>query len=194
MKIIFYLILNLIEIPNFADKIESEEFYAELQSPLNTQLVTLSSEIDQYLQGANSSSNTSGKLSPKPQSSSAASPTNNSDALSAKFLYINDCNLRHNGTLSGKSGALSRDLINILMDLYEETDERNISEETIVKTMNDYWIFRKKCNSRMFFVLINKYATLLEISGEERRESNDNVMVLIMCPFQISLPKYLDKR
>lgn len=71
---------------------------------------------------------------------------------------------------------MSRDLINILMDLYEETDERNISEETIVKTLNDYWIFRKNCNSRCFFVLINKYATLIEIAGERSSERGGGMM------------------
>lgn len=97
------------------------------------------------------------------------------EALSPKFLYLNECNLRHEGTLTGKHGGLPRDLVNILMDLYEERDERNISEETVVKTMNDYWLFRKNCNSRCFFVLINKYATLIEIAGEWRGGFNREI-------------------
>lgn len=150
---------HLITQYSFLDKLEPEEFYAELQVPLNTQLVAISAEIDQFLR---STPTTSGTMSPKlQQSSSIASAT-----PSPKYLYLNECNLLHNGSLTGKNGGLPRDLINILMDLYEETDERDISEEAIVKTMNDYWIFRKNCNSRCFFVLINKYATLIEISDE----------------------------
>lgn len=100
------------------------------------------------------------------QSTASSSSLSTPEVLHPKYLYLNECNLRHNGPLSGKNGGLTRDLINILMDLYEESDDRNVSQETMVKTMNDYWIFRKNCNSRCFFVLINKYATLLEISGE----------------------------
>lgn len=154
-----HCITNLTHLVTFSDKLEPEEFYAELQVPLNTQLVAISAEIDQFLR---STPTPSGTMSPKlQQSSSIASAT-----PSPKYLYLNECNLLHNGSLTGKNGGLPRDLINILMDLYEETDERDISEETIVKTMNDYWIFRKNCNSRCFFVLINKYATLIEISDE----------------------------
>lgn len=145
------------------DKLQSEEFYTEIHSPLNTQLVAISSEIDSFLaQGATTSQATTSLAGSTPSTAAAHTP----EALHPKFLYLNECNLRHNGTLTGKNGALSRDLINILMDLYEETDDRDISGETIVKTMNDYWIFRKNCNSRCFFVLINKYATLIEISGK----------------------------
>lgn len=163
----------------FPDNPESEDFYAELAVPLNTQLVAISSEIDKFiLQGSNSSlssttsTTTTSSLcgtavSPKPsQQTSSSTSTLHPEVLCPKFLYLNECNSRHNGTLTGKNGALSRDLINILMDLYEETNDRNVSEETIVKTMNDFWLFRKNCNSRCFFVLINKYATLVEISGE----------------------------
>lgn len=144
------------------DQLEPEEFYTELQGTLSTQLTALSQEIDQALHTASSSTTLSGTMSPKQGSNSSATV----EALSPKFLYLNDCNLRHEGTLSGKHGGLPRDLINILMDLYEERDERDISEEAIVKTMNDYWLFRKNCNSRCFFVLINKYATLIEIAGK----------------------------
>ena len=152
------------------DQSPSEEFYTETQVPLTTQLVTISSEIDAYLrQGASTAPNsTTTNSSGSGVSSTQANPST-SEALSSKFLYLNKCNLRHSGPLTGKNGALSRDLINILMDLHGETDERNISEETIVKTMNDYWLFRKNCNSRSFFVLINKYATLIEISDEANK-------------------------
>lgn len=139
-----------------SDNIESEELYSELHSPLTTQLVAMSSEIDQFIRkGSVPSTTPSGTLSPKPV-----------DVSSPKFLYLNECNLRHEGNLTGKNGAVSRDIINILMDLYEEKDPRNVAEETIVKTMNDYWIVRKNSNSRCFFVLINKYATLIDISGK----------------------------
>lgn len=137
----------------FADKIDSEELYTELHSPLTTQLVAISSEIDQFIRTSSGPATSGGTRSPKPELSSP------------KFLYLNECNLRHEGNLGGRIGAPSRDIVNILMDLYEEKDARNIAEETIVKTMNDYWIVRKNSNSRCFFVLINKYATLIEISG-----------------------------
>lgn len=133
---------------------------------MNTQLVAISSEIDSFTQGAATSQATTSLAGSTQLKQQQQSTAHTAEALHPKFLYLNECNLRHNGTLTGKNGALSRDLINILMDLYEETDDRDISEETIVKTMNDYWIFRKNCNSRCFFVLINKYATLIEISGE----------------------------
>lgn len=159
---------------HLSDKLEPEEdFYAELLVPLNTQLVGISAEIDQFLRQATSTpAAISGTMSPK-QQQQHSQPSSATATPSPKYLYLNECNLLHNGTLTGKNGGLPRDLINILMDLYEETDERNISEETIVKTMNDYWIFRKNCNSRCFFVLINKYATLIEISGKVEGEQGN---------------------
>lgn len=87
------------------------------------------------------------------------------DEIGPKFLYLNECNLRHEGTLGSSEDSPSRDLINILMDQYEDRDEKNISAETIVKSMKDYWVVTKRSNSRVLFVLINRYATLLEIAG-----------------------------
>lgn len=127
--------------------------YSELNAPLTTQLVAISSEIDQFLK-ASVPPTPSGSMSPKQP-----------ELSSPKFIYLNECNLRHEGNL-GKNAALSRDIINTLMDLYEEKKPGNIAQESIVKTMTDYWIVRKNSNSRCFFVLINKYATLIEISGE----------------------------
>lgn len=151
------------------DKPPQEEFYADIRVPLKTHLVAISSEIDLSL--GHSSSTVPATMSPKQLQS-----TGTASGPEARYLYLNGCSLRHSGPLTGKHGAMSRDLINILMDLYEETDERNISEVTIVKTLNDYWIFRKNCNSRCFFVLINKYATLIEIAGERSSERGGGMM------------------
>lgn len=112
---------------------------------MSSKIAALSSEIDNYI-----------------AENKASVDSKRDDLIGPRFIYLNSCNSRHKGNLSTQS--ISTDLKNIMMDLFEK-DARNISEETIVKTMNDYWILQKNSNLRTFFVLINKYATLLDITG-----------------------------
>lgn len=101
-----------------------------------------------------------------------------------RFLFLNELNLKHTGTLylnpsrstqsSAKSlSAIPNDVMNLLADLFNETNDANgssepVAEETVVKTLNDYWIVRRSSNWRHFFVVVNKSSTLLSVTEEAR--------------------------
>lgn len=59
--------------------------------------------------------------------------------------------------------------MNLLADLFNDEDDASgdpVAEETIVKTLNDYWIVRRSSNWRHFFVVVNKSSTLLSVTEE----------------------------
>lgn len=63
--------------------------------------------------------------------------------------------------------------MNLLADLFNEATVADasidpVAEETVVKTLNDYWIVRRSSNWRHFFVVVNKSSTLLSVTEEAR--------------------------
>lgn len=104
-----------------------------------------------------------------------------SDGFSSRFLYFNEFSLQHDTTFFSegrnvhKNPNISRDIMNVIADLYEERNGSNVSEETVVKMCSDFWITHKKSNARHFIAIVNKNATLLEIAGKSqlKRESQD---------------------
>ncbi|GAB0096920.1 CCZ1 [Sergentomyia squamirostris] len=131
----------------------TEDLYGELQAFIGPQLTTISSEISEF------SARNSAKI------------LDSTEGTSPKFLFFNDFSLQHDTTFYSdgvvhKNSSISRDIMNVIADLYGERSGSIVSEETIVKMCNDLWITHKKSNSRHFIAIVNKNATLLEIAEE----------------------------
>ncbi|XP_034251405.1 vacuolar fusion protein CCZ1 homolog isoform X1 [Thrips palmi] len=94
----------------------------------------------------------------------------------AKFVYFNQLNRAQKSTIhldNRKSGNISVpvDVLRILADVNADFMERKpTTGETIVKTMNDFWVVGKLSNLREFYVVIHhKNANLIEINEEVKK-------------------------
>lgn len=131
----------------------NDDTYYELHKFIGPQLTSIANELaDDQL----TTTDDSGELLPGP-----------------RYLFFNECNLQHSGTIHlnnklPKQSHLPTDIMNIITDLYANSDGLNSSEDTVVKTLNDFWIVRRTSNWRHFFVVINKNSTLLEITEEAK--------------------------
>ncbi|KAJ1375125.1 hypothetical protein SESBI_51366 [Sesbania bispinosa] len=91
----------------------------------------------------------------------------------AKFVYYNKLNRAQKSTVhldNKRSGniAVPTDVLRILADINADFMAREpTTGETIVKTMNDYWVVGKLSNLREFYVVLHqKNANLIEINGK----------------------------
>ncbi|KAK5639874.1 hypothetical protein RI129_010685 [Pyrocoelia pectoralis] len=97
-------------------------------------------------------------------------PPSNSDT-SPRFIYFNKLNLAYKSTVhldNRQSGnvACNKELVQIMADMNSRKDLLSYAGETIVKTMNDYWVVGKVSNLREFYVALqHKNASLIDISG-----------------------------
>lgn len=140
-----------------------DNFYEELHTAVGPQLSQISSEIGESVNNSNDASSSSSVPQPK-------------------FLFFNQLNCEDYGNLyisrkNPKQCPLSTDVMNLLIDLYDNDSSSSTGgsmEETVIKTMNDYWIVKKQNNWRHFYVIINKSATLLEISEEAKKLFNEH--------------------
>lgn len=145
----------------------NEEFYDELHIFIGPQLTNIASDIGEQFIKEQSSSNASGQ---------------SDDSANVKYLFFNELNCQHSGTihlsqkLLKKKSNIPRDVMNLLNDLYIQDALKLSSGEVIVKTMNDYWIVKRASNWRHSFVVFNKASTLLEIADEASKffEQNTN--------------------
>lgn len=155
----------------FVDDVENEQaLYNELNAVINPQLTSISSDISQHLA----------------QLSTAENSTSKDDCSSnAKFIYFNELNLHHSGTIklrAQKNGAavgssIPNDVMNLIVDLLDDSRKRgkNVTEETVVKTHDDFWIVKRSCNSRHVFIVLNKSSTLIDVSDETKRILDQNM-------------------
>lgn len=98
-------------------------------------------------------------------------------ASGPRYLFFNELSLQHSGTLhlnqsnKSKQSSVPTEIMNLITDLYESsgTTGNAPAEETVLKTLNDYWIVKRSVNWRHFFVIINKSSTLLEVTEEAKR-------------------------
>lgn len=135
-----------------------DDFYTELHTAIGPQLSQISSEIGESVNNSNDTSASSSLQQPK-------------------FLFFNQLSCQDDGNLhvsrkNPKQCQLPTDVMNLLIDLYDDNDlslSAGNMEEIVIKTMNDYWIVKKQNNWRHFYVIVNKSATLLEISDEAKR-------------------------
>lgn len=100
-----------------------------------------------------------------------------------RYLFFNELTLRHTGTLHlnggrpPKASAVPAEVMNLLADLYDddELDDDMTSgrtggcaAETVLKTLNDYWIVRRSSSWCHGFVVVNKSSTLMSVTEEAR--------------------------
>lgn len=129
--------------------------FKELDAFMGTQLSPVVSPISDYcsLQTSNSSNNLS-------------------DPNCPKFIYFNKLNLAYKSTVhldNRQTGNVSvpQDVLKIMADMHLNKPGMTAGGETIVKTMNDYWVVRKLSNLREFYIAIQqKNASLGDISGK----------------------------
>lgn len=134
------------------------EMFKELDAFMGTQLSPVVSPISDYcsLQTSNSSNNLS-------------------DPNCPKFIYFNKLNLAYKSTVhldNRQTGNVSvpQDVLKIMADMHLNKPGMTAGGETIVKTMNDYWVVRKLSNLREFYIAIQqKNASLGDISEEVKK-------------------------
>ncbi|KAG5876888.1 hypothetical protein JTB14_003212 [Gonioctena quinquepunctata] len=67
-------------------------------------------------------------------------------------------------------GNCLKESVKIMSDLNDKNSALGYSGETIVKTMNDYWVVCKTSNSREFYIALQqKNASLIDISEEVKK-------------------------
>lgn len=158
----------------FLEDLENEQaLYHELNAVINPQLTSISSDITQHLAQQPSPDGSSGK---------------DDSATSPKFVYFNELNLHHRGTIklgvekrNNPGGSIPNDVMNLIVDLLDDSRRNgdglntNVTEETILKTHDDYWIVKRNCNSRHVFIVLNKSSTLIDVSEETKRVLDQNM-------------------
>nr|CAI5860086.1 unnamed protein product [Callosobruchus analis] len=136
-----------------ADTILSLDFFKQLDEFVSPKLISLVTEIAEYC------------------SKQIVTPSVLPDSA-PKFIYFNKLNLAYKSTVhldNKHTGnlACSKESMKIMADIQEKTGLLGKSNETILKTMNDYWIVGKCSNSRQFYIALQqKNASLIEISGK----------------------------
>nr|XP_023019873.1 vacuolar fusion protein CCZ1 homolog [Leptinotarsa decemlineata] len=88
---------------------------------------------------------------------------------SPRFIYFNKLNLALKSTVHSdiKPSAAIKDSVKIIADINSLIPFLGSTGESIVKTMNDYWVIGKTSNSREFYIALQqKNASLIDISEE----------------------------
>ncbi|XP_017071309.1 vacuolar fusion protein CCZ1 homolog [Drosophila eugracilis] len=139
-----------------------KELYDELHAYMAPHLTSLardiSSELTKEAAGATGQENSI--------SNSESAP---------KYLFINEQSLQHHTNFQRHlPHGLPRNVLSIIADLANASGKGEIesapSEEIQVKTTNDYWIVKRRCNYRQYYVILcNSKATLLDVTQEARR-------------------------
>lgn len=63
--------------------------------------------------------------------------------------------------------ACNKESVRIIGDMNSKNSLLGQCGETIVKTMNDYWVVGKTSNAREFYIALQqKNASLIDVSGE----------------------------
>lgn len=107
---------------------------------------------------------------------SELSPSTDKTESGPKFIFFNELSFKHTESLrlnlkQGRPKNVPVEVMNLITDLYEADirNKRPCDKESIVKTLDDYWIVCRKSNYRHFFVVIHKSSTMLEITEEAKR-------------------------
>ncbi|KAJ6642477.1 Vacuolar fusion protein CCZ1 like [Pseudolycoriella hygida] len=110
---------------------------------------------------------------------SESTPTSDKSESGPKFIFFNELSFKHSESLrlnhtQGRPKNVPVEVMNLITDLYEADirNKRPCAKESIVKTLNDYWIVCRKSNYRHFFVIVHKNSTMLEITEEAKRLYN----------------------
>lgn len=139
------------------------DVFRDLDAFMGPQLTTVVSSIAEYC------------------SQQSSSTVNSFDSTNPKFIYFNKLNLAYKSTVhldNRQSGnvAVSQEVLKIMADMNSNRQGVTYTGETIVKTMNDYWVIRKLSNLREFYIAIQqKNASLGDISGKLHETIGHNI-------------------
>lgn len=99
-----------------------------------------------------------------------------SSETAAKYLFINEQSLQHHTNMQRHlPQGIPRNVMSIIADLANSSGKSDNldsapAEELQVKTTNDYWIVKRRCNFRQYYVILcNSQFTLLDVTQEARR-------------------------
>lgn len=129
------------------------EFFQNFDSYISSKLTSLVSEIAEYC------------------SKQVSTPSNVPDNT-PKFIYFNKFNLAYKSTVhldNKQSGnvSISEEQLKIIADMKSYHEPTEDSTETVIKTLNDYWVVAKTSNHREFYVVEQqKNAHLIDISND----------------------------
>nr|CAH7752102.1 unnamed protein product [Callosobruchus chinensis] len=152
-----------------ADTVLTLDFFKQLDELISAKLISLVTEIAEYC------------------SKQIVSPSVLPDSA-PKFIYFNKLNLAYKSTVhldNKHTGnlACSKESMRIMADIQEKTGLLGKSNETILKTMNDYWIVGKCSNSRQFYIALQqKNASLIEISDEIKKLCDSELKGIFFHP------------
>ncbi|XP_017004196.2 vacuolar fusion protein CCZ1 homolog [Drosophila takahashii] len=136
-----------------------QELYDELHGYMAPQLTSLARDITSEL---------------TKEAVGGATGQENSE-MSPKYLFINEQSLQHHTNFQRHlPQGLPRNVLSIIADLANPSGKEEMesapAEELQVKTTNDYWIVKRRCNYRQYYVILcNSKATLLDVTQEARR-------------------------
>ncbi|KAH8366013.1 hypothetical protein KR093_008166 [Drosophila rubida] len=137
-----------------------QEFYEELHNYMGPQLSCLARDIAAEI---------------SKQSVSSTLHESNSQDSSPKYLFINEQSLKHHTNIY-RNAKIPRNVMSIIADLANPIDNDSNAgtaaptEELQVKTTNDFWIVKRRCNWRQYYVILCKSkATLLDVTQEAKR-------------------------
>jgi len=95
---------------------------------------------------------------------------------SPKYLFINEQSLKHHTNIYRNAKttqkSIPRNVMNIIADLANPIDESNATtatEELQVKTTNDYWVVKRRCNWRQYYVILCTNKNLVDVTQEAKR-------------------------
>uniref|UniRef100_A0A6P7GP16 Vacuolar fusion protein CCZ1 homolog n=1 Tax=Diabrotica virgifera virgifera TaxID=50390 RepID=A0A6P7GP16_DIAVI len=129
------------------------DLFKELDEFINSKLISIVSDIAEYC------------------SKQVITPSNLPETA-PRFIYFNKLNLAYKSTVhldNKQSGNLScpKEAMRIAAEMKANIPFLGSSGETIVKTMNDYWVVMKLSNNREFYIALQqKNASLIDINGE----------------------------
>lgn len=132
------------------------DIFKELDEFMNSKLISIVSDIAEYC-------------------SKQVATTSSYPDTAPKFIYFNNLNLAYKSTVhldNKQSGNLAcpKESVKIATEMKGNIPYLGQSGETIVKTMNDYWVVMKLSNNREFYIALQqKNASLIDISEEVRR-------------------------
>ncbi|KAH8266039.1 hypothetical protein KR038_001070 [Drosophila bunnanda] len=143
-----------------------QELYDELNAYLSGQLTSLARDIASEL-NKEAVGSTGGQDNTNGSSSAETA---------AKYLFINEQSLQHHTNMQRHlPQGIPRNVLSIIADLANSSEKSNNpdsapAEELQVKTTNDYWIVKRRCNFRQYYVILcNSKFTLLDVTQEARR-------------------------
>ncbi|KAJ8922147.1 hypothetical protein NQ315_004082 [Exocentrus adspersus] len=142
--------------------------FKELDEFINPKLISIVSDIAEYC-------------------SKQVTPSNLPDS-SPRFIYFNKMNLAYKSTahLDNKQTgnlACNKESVRIMADMRTKNPLLGYCGETIVKTMNDFWVVGKISDAREFYIALQqKNATLIDVSAEVKKLCDNELKGIFFHP------------